>query len=478
MRSIRVLSDTLKLLSDLLVIIQYYTLQYVVYVGGNQMAKVDRQLLLYQFLQKHQGQNTTFTREDLLEQVGWKQSTFSSYYGKGQITQFLAEIEPNTYEAINVLDVSFIEFKKRLSQSKHYQELGHKCKSNLAKALLKKSKDNMMLALELYNRPSLENKLDGFVMMYSTAWEQLLKAIIIEQDGEEAVFEKVNKQGVKKTISLRKCLEKLFKDSDSVRKNIARIADWRDGAVHLLMPELQGLASRIFQSGVLNYSSKFQEFAEVPFMQAQHAGMISLVGDFKMPPEPVLRSLYGKAAEDMLELAKTVQDEIEEEDDIEFAIPINVSLVYARDEKDSQIILAAANGKTQDLEKLKKALVVEKQVDPEKTHTYTEKTAIAAINKALSDDYDIAKLEKCLEARDRNSGTPIINKHCFQSAVVKLNWKGSCNKFHHYQKVSDRHIYSQDAVDELIKKITNKDDFIKQAKAQAKKKKKKQAIPA
>lgn len=70
------------------------------------------QLLLYQFLQKHQTESSTFTKEQLLEQVGWKLSTFKSYYGKGQITQFLAETEANTYEAINVLDVSFIEFKK------------------------------------------------------------------------------------------------------------------------------------------------------------------------------------------------------------------------------------------------------------------------------------------------------------------------------------------------------------------------------
>jgi hypothetical protein len=434
------------------------------------MAKTDMQLLLYQFLQKHQTENSTFTKEELIEQVGWKPSTFKSYFGKGQITQFLAETETNTYEAINVLDVSFIEFKKRLSQSKHYQELGHKCKSNLAKALLKKSKDNMMLALELYNRPSLENKLDGFVMMYSTAWEQLLKAIIIERDGEESIFEKSNKQGVKKTISLRQCLDKLFKENDNVRKNVSRIADWRDGAVHLLMPELQGLASRIFQSGVLNYSSKFHEFAEIPFMQSQHAGMISLVGDFKMPPIAMLSSLYGKAAEDILELAQTVQDEIEQEDDIEFAIPINVSLVYARNEKDSQIILAAANGKTQDLEQLRKALIVEKQVDPEKTHTFTQKTAIDAMNKILHANYDLAKLEKCLVARDKK-GKPAINNHCFQAALKKLNWKATSNKHHHYQKISNTHIYSQEAIDELVRHITSKDDFIKQVKAQSSKKK-------
>ncbi|WP_373416923.1 DUF3644 domain-containing protein, partial [Vibrio parahaemolyticus] len=60
---------------------------------------------------------------------------------------------------------------------------------------MKKSRDNMMLALELYNRPSLENKLDGFVMLFSTAWEQLLKSMIIEAEGELAIYSNPTKKG-------------------------------------------------------------------------------------------------------------------------------------------------------------------------------------------------------------------------------------------------------------------------------------------
>lgn len=423
-----------------------------------------QQLAFYNFLQKRQREKSSFTREEVLDSVGWSLSTFKSYVSKGQVSQFLVEVSENRYEAVGTLDINFVEFTKRLSQSKHYQELGHKCKSSLAKALVKKARDNMMLALELYNRPSLENKLDGFVMLYSAAWEQLLKAILIERDGEEVIFEKFGKKGIKHTIPLRSCLDKVYKgDNDKVKKNILRIVDWRDDAVHLLMPELQGVASRIFQSGVLNFSKKFEEFTEVQFLQSRNSGMISLVGDFKLPPVSVLRSLYGDAADDILELAKTVQDEIELENDMEFAIPIVVSLVYARDSEQGQIILTTANGKTEDLEHLRKALILEKSVDKEKTHPYTETAAVHEVNKVLFEKYLMPKLEKCLVAR--RNGKPTFNKHCFQAAVKKLNWKSGSNKFHHFQEISGRHIYSRDAVDELIFRITQDDNFLKQAKA-------------
>lgn len=176
------------------------------------------QKLLFKYLQSCERKGAQFTKEQLIQAVGWKPATFTTYYNKGQLTQFVNEIADNSFDATNTLDLNFTQFKKRLSQSKHFQELGHKCKSPLARALLKKSKDNMMLALELYNRPSLENKLDGFVLLFCTAWEQLFKSVLIEREGEDFIYEKPNKQGVRRTISLRQCLPYLYKESSQIRR--------------------------------------------------------------------------------------------------------------------------------------------------------------------------------------------------------------------------------------------------------------------
>ncbi len=230
------------------------------------------------------------------------------------------------------------------------------------------------------------------------------------------------------------------------------------------MPELQGLASRIFQSGVINYSHTFEKFSEVPFLEAQHTGMMSLVGDFKIPPISVLKSLYGESGDEILKLAKTLQDEIESSNDMDFAIPINVSLVYAKNNNGSQIIIADANGSKQDLENLRKALIVEKPVDSEKTHPYTQQTAIVEINKRLHANFDITKLKKCLVACDL-SGTPVINRDCFLSALNNLNWKASNNSYHHHQAIANRHLYSEQCISEMIAKITENDNFLKDAKA-------------
>lgn len=437
------------------------------------MSRDTAQKNFFEFLQNKQLKQKAFTKQEVIDATGWKASTFKSYFGKGQITQFLTFLGDDKYEAVNTLDINFIEFKKRLSQSKHYQELGHRCKSNLAKALIKKSRDNMMLALELYNRPSLENKLDGFVMLFSTAWEQLLKSMIIEAEGELAIYSNPTKKGIKQTIPLRKCLDKIFNHTDNIRRNVELIAGWRDDAVHLLIPELQGLASRVFQSGVINYSTKFEEFTEVPFLQSQHSGMISLVGDFKLPPKTLLTSYYGQAAEDILELAKTVEHEIEQANDIEFAIPINVSLVYAKDDEQGQVIIAKANGKSDDIERLRNALIVQKAVDPEKSHIYSQNSAIRAINEQLN-KFSAEKLGRCLVARDKK-GELTFNSNCFQAVVEKLHWKKTNNEFHHFQAMANKHIYSQQAIEEIVSRITENEKYLQQAKDRLNKRAKQKA---
>ncbi|WP_414673645.1 DUF3644 domain-containing protein [Methylophaga sp. UBA2513] len=106
--------------------------------------------------------------------------------------------------------------------------------------------------------------MDAFVMLFCTAWEQLLKAVLIEKHGEETIYRKNPKSGLKETISLRACLSVLYEPSSNVRKNIERIASIRDSAVHLLMPEIQGITSRLFQSGVLNFTSEFEIYTGSP----------------------------------------------------------------------------------------------------------------------------------------------------------------------------------------------------------------------
>lgn len=106
-----------------------------------------KQAKFFNFLQLKEKSSKKFTVQDVVFATGWTSSTFKSYLSKGQLSDFVSKVTANEFEASNTLTLSFIEFSKKLSQSENRRALGHNCKSLLAKALLNKCRDNMMLAL-------------------------------------------------------------------------------------------------------------------------------------------------------------------------------------------------------------------------------------------------------------------------------------------------------------------------------------------
>ena len=406
------------------------------------MATSKSQQELLMLLKEKENAGKSVTLDEILEYTGWKESTFYTYWNKGRLNEFLNEIGSGVYTPLNVSGLTENEFSRLLSQSTHRQELGHICKSHLAKALLRKSRDNMLLAIELYNRPSLDNRLDSFVLCFCVAWEQLLKAILIEKNGENSIFKnKYKKNKIRETISLRVCLDRLYQKDDLVRKNIELITRYRDQAVHLLMPEIQGQISRFFQSGIMNYIREFEHFSMHKFLSSSHAGLLSLVGDLKDPDNAILGNRYGnQIGREISHIISELTIESSKYDDVRFAIPINVRLVFAKNNEEGDIILSQADD---GMEGLRNAIVVEKPVDREKTHPYRQKAAICEINKRLNE-----------------SGQVCINSHDFQSVVHKLKWKNANNRQHYMSKNPEYHYYSEYAVNEIVENITSDVSFI------------------
>ena len=58
------------------------------------------------------------------------------------------------------------------------------------KRLVDKSIQSFHLAIELYNRPTLPNRVEACSMMLANAWELLLKAYLIRTKGESGIFYK------------------------------------------------------------------------------------------------------------------------------------------------------------------------------------------------------------------------------------------------------------------------------------------------
>lgn len=92
---------------------------------------------------------------------------------------------------------------------------------DLERRLKDKAIEAFLLAIEIYNKPTIKYRVEGFSFFIINAWELLLKSYIIRRDGNKAIYYKDNPG---RTLSLENCIKKVFtNENDPLRINLERI---------------------------------------------------------------------------------------------------------------------------------------------------------------------------------------------------------------------------------------------------------------
>lgn len=413
----------------------------------------EKQRKLLAFLRERERHGKTVSVQGMADATGWAHGTVSTYVAKGHLDAVLARVGASTFEVRGTLHLSDEELQRALSQRQDVRDLGFFAKHRLTRALLKRSRDNMVLALEIFNRPSVENRLDAFAMLFTTAWDQLLKATIIEREGEAAVFRTPRPGRARETIGVLDVIAAVYDPSSLVRKNLERVIVLRNEATHLLMPELQGILARLFQAGVLNYAAAFLAFAKAPFLPRHAVGLLTLVGD-QLPPNVVtLRTAYGRLMGDELHaLFESLEDEVASVDDVLYAVPVRLKLGFSSTAKSGDIVL------TKGLDVGQAAVVVEKPIDIDRSHPHLEKDVLrevrALLRARLNTDEYAKRIGKELTAYD------------FRAICAKEGWKSSDrNSFHLKLTKPLVHRYSDEAISAAGDVVLGDENYLSRARS-------------
>lgn len=100
----------------------------------------------------------------------------------------------------------------------------------LKEKLLEKSKEAFVMAIEIYNKPTIKYRVEGFSFFICNAWELMLKAHLIATQGESSIYYADNQ---KRTITLEKCLQSVITNEKApVRRNLAKIIELRNTSTH------------------------------------------------------------------------------------------------------------------------------------------------------------------------------------------------------------------------------------------------------
>jgi len=311
----------------------------------------------------------------------------------------------------------------------------------LTKQLLDKSQEAFILSLEVYNKPTIKYRIEGFCFFFCNAWELLLKSKILEDNiKESAIYYKKQRNQKRRSLSLRDCLKKVIpNESDSIRKNIEDIAAIRDEATHLIIKDLEAVYSGLFQSGVLNYVNKLEEWFGISITEKISPAMLTLVSDIKQIDPVFIKKRYGPEILEFVEneIGRIEKNAKELKEDIKYRIPIEYKLVLTKSAKDADITLSSGvGGKTFGL--------IEVPKDIERTHPYLQKDIIAKI-------------------KERIGGGIMFNQYDFQSILYKEKIKGN-RKYHYMIKKPVIHRYSDALIELIVNKIERDQEYLKKAR--------------
>ena len=233
----------------------------------------------------------------------------------------------------------------------------------LSRQLLAKSEDAFLLALEIYNKPTVDYRLESFCILFINSWELLLKAYLIEEvKNTKIIFLKGTKQ--QETISFTEALGRAITDTKSpIRINLEDINKLRNTSSHLIIPEYEIIYTGLFQQGVLNYVKALSNW----FDRSINITPRLLTLAFEYQPTSITKlTLKDKYNKMILSAFDSKQKEIMEtikENPTMYSIPINSTLALVKNPNKADIVLS--KGLTG-----KEFGVIEVAKDHDRTHPY------------------------------------------------------------------------------------------------------------
>lgn len=242
--------------------------------------------------------------------------------------------------------------------------------------LLDKSREAFVLAIEVYNRPSIRYRVEGFAFFICNAWELMIKAKIIRDRGMSAIYYKDNPN---RTKTLEQCIAMVMtNDKDPVRKNLADIIRLRNTSTHFIVEEYEQIYAGLFQSCVMNYDDKMQDYHGINISDSvpPHFLTVSMTAS---PATPA--TVRAKYAPEIAERFLFAEAEIEQEQMMQanqkYAVSIQTTLAVVKNPKKADFTVAYDSSSDKSI---RTAKVFQ---DPHGTHPLSVAKIIEHVNRRL-----------------------------------------------------------------------------------------------
>ncbi|WP_302319104.1 DUF3644 domain-containing protein [Holdemanella biformis] len=311
--------------------------------------------------------------------------------------------------------------------------------------LVDKSIEAFIMGLEIYNKPTIKYRIEGFSFFICNAWELMLKAELLNRN-EDIYYS--DKSG--RTLSLEPTIKKIYSDKNTrVRLNLEKIIELRNISTHFITEDYEAKYAPLFQACVLNFVNEIKRFHNIDISNYISQNFLTITANYEPLSNEQIRLKYPpEIAERFIQQSNQIDVLTQEYDSDKFAIPIKQNLYITKKKDEADFVIAMAS------ESPNKVAIVKELKDPANTHKYAFNNVIAVVNNRLS-----------------KSNIKLGYKNGFNSYVLNLFIEfydiKSDNKYSYKHSLgnSTSYTYSERLIDFIINEIKkNSDGFVESLK--------------
>ena len=304
---------------------------------------------------------------------------------------------------------------------------------DIKEQLLGKSIEAFILGLEIYNKPTIRYRIEGFSFFICNAWELMLKAEMMNR--QESIY---FKDSPDRTLSLEAVVKKIYSDVNTrVRLNLERIIELRNISTHFITEDYELKYAPLFQACVLNFVNEMQRFHQVVITDSIAQNFLTISATYEPLTNEEIRLKYPpEIAEKFIQQANEIDVLTEEYSSDKFAIEIKQNLYITKKKEEADFVVSLKNNAPSEV------AIVKELKDPSVSHKYSYNSVISAVRDRLS--------KRNLKLGYKNGFNQYVLSLIIDFYHIKQNEKYAyCHKIGN----TEQYTYSQQFVDFIVSEI-------------------------
>lgn len=245
---------------------------------------------------------------------------------------------------------------------------------DLTDKLVNKSIEAFILGLEIYNKPTIKYRIEGFSFFITNAWELMLKATLLKR-GESIYYS----DKPDRTLSIESVIRKIYTDKNTrIRLNLEKIIELRNISTHFITEEYEIKYAPLFQACVFNFVKEIDNFHNVDITKYISQNFLALSARYEPLSNEEIKIKYpAEIAEKLIRQGNEIDVLSAEYNSEKFSINVRQNLYVTKKKAEADFIVSICSGSDTKVTPLKTLQ------DPSDTHKYSYKNVITAVQERL-----------------------------------------------------------------------------------------------